>query len=432
MPLFGIEAVLGIPNNSENPPENKAGIALSPKTRSYYPEMAAVLARRFPDQQLRVEMGLHPNGMPIPLVGEADHVLMIQWLNGDNFQDTWVDLDLFGSAFTLDPDSAGPNTPRLGLFFPFADLREHDRTRKPTREGTEITIVKAQGVLVATLAEKVEKVAGAKYVAFVDMHNPWKSSKWFKNVDVINISTINIFADYLINERMLTPDLDTIIASVDVGDLISAYDLASKLGYRVGNGEPLDLTVFLKTRVGDNVFQKLAYGNVRGKRVIVVDDMISGGTTTKESIELLLNEGAEEIIFYATHPVFAGDYYKKLRSLLSEPKVKMIMTTNSLPLPVRQGRSLSIPKARLNGTEKKVKIMDITEWIADKAETLLQSQSGQHAKALLKDEILEPRNPYELLEEITGEKIAPPADVGVYYEGGLVMPFPQSATLFSS
>ncbi len=68
-------------------------------------------------------------------------------------------------------------------------------------------------------------------------------------------------------------------------------------------------------------------GEVKGKRVMIVDDMIATGGTIIEATEKLLSEGAREVEVYATHGIFSGSARKRL----DKSPIKQIYVTNSLP-----------------------------------------------------------------------------------------------------
>ena len=203
-----------------------AGLAISPTTELYYHEMADQIKARFPDCLIRTEWSTHDNDMPLILVGQADKTVMVSWINGDNFPQAFTEIGLFGDALTANPDAAGANTNHLWLFCPFIDFRQHDRTRKPIPETTGKAIVKAQGVTDRALANLFKHVAGAEAVFMVEGHNIWRSGRWFREagLDLINLTTNQITVDYLHNQGYLTPNLENIVVSADIGGLPNAPD----------------------------------------------------------------------------------------------------------------------------------------------------------------------------------------------------------------
>lgn len=68
-------------------------------------------------------------------------------------------------------------------------------------------------------------------------------------------------------------------------------------------------------------------GNVKGRNVLIVDDMISTGGTVIKAAEILKKSGAKNIFVAATHGVFADNALSKL----SKSPIKRIFVTDSLP-----------------------------------------------------------------------------------------------------
>lgn len=87
--------------------------------------------------------------------------------------------------------------------------------------------------------------------------------------------------------------------------------------------------VFLeKTRPSHDVSEIVTItGDVKGKNVLIVDDMISTGGTICNAAELVKQKGARDIFVAATHGVFSGDALKRL----SKAPVKKVFVTDSLP-----------------------------------------------------------------------------------------------------
>ena len=83
-------------------------------------------------------------------------------------------------------------------------------------------------------------------------------------------------------------------------------------------------------------------GDVRGKRAMIIDDMIAGGGTAIEACKRLLAEGAKEVNVIATHGLFVGDAIKKLE----KSKIKRIYVTDSLPQKARSRKIRVIGLAR--------------------------------------------------------------------------------------
>jgi len=64
------------------------------------------------------------------------------------------------------------------------------------------------------------------------------------------------------------------------------------------------------------------------KRAIIVDDMISTGRTIDAAVDLLIEQGIEESVVFATHPVFSNDY----KNILQNSKASKIFVTDSIDI----------------------------------------------------------------------------------------------------
>jgi ribose-phosphate pyrophosphokinase len=141
--------------------------------------------------------------------------------------------------------------------------------------------------------------------------------------------------------------LDLISPLVSQTDVIVAPDeggiaFAKMVGEKCG----LPVIYIQKKRITEEKVEVIEVsGQVKGKRVMIVDDMIATGGTIIEATEKLLSEGAREVEVYATHGIFSGN----ARERLEKSRIKQIYVTNSL-------------SPRSGG---KIKVLDISPLLAD-------------------------------------------------------------------
>jgi ribose-phosphate pyrophosphokinase len=69
-------------------------------------------------------------------------------------------------------------------------------------------------------------------------------------------------------------------------------------------------------------------GDVRGRCAVIVDDMISTGSTLVEAVEAVCQRGADEVYACATHAIFAGNAVE----LIMRSHLKGLVTTDTLPV----------------------------------------------------------------------------------------------------
>jgi ribose-phosphate pyrophosphokinase len=113
------------------------------------------------------------------------------------------------------------------------------------------------------------------------------------------------------------------IAAPDVGGVKTARAFAKMLG-------DADLVVVDKRRPKHNVAQVMnIIGEVQGKNIVIVDDLIDTGSTFVQCVEALKKQGAAQIIGVCTHPVFSGSAVQKLVNCEALTK---LYVTDTIPL----------------------------------------------------------------------------------------------------
>ncbi len=110
------------------------------------------------------------------------------------------------------------------------------------------------------------------------------------------------------------------VVSPDVGNMKIAEKYADLLG--------ADLAVIYKRRIsGSEVVSTQIIGDVQGRTVLMVDDMISTAGTICQAAELVLKAGAVNVYVAASHGVFVGP---AIRRILDSP-IKRVIITNTIP-----------------------------------------------------------------------------------------------------
>jgi ribose-phosphate pyrophosphokinase len=172
--------------------------------------------------------------------------------------------------------------------------------------------------ITAKLVANLMTAAKIDRVLTIDLHAA--QIQGFFDLPVDHLSATPVFFDHFANRR---EELDELcLVSPDVGNVKVAEGFANLLGG--------DLAIINKRRVsGSEVTTGHLIGNVRGKTVLMFDDMISTGGTVAKAAKLVMDEGAKKVIAAATHGVFAG---AKAAENLSTPAISEIIVTNTVPL----------------------------------------------------------------------------------------------------
>lgn len=174
----------------------------------------------------------------------------------------------------------------------------------------------------AKLIANFIQTAGANRVLTLDL--PAGQIQGFFDIPVDNLRIDPIFAAYFAQESL---SQGSVIVAPDVGAARRASMVSERLG--------LPYAVVEKTRVSDKTGQVQAHnviGDVRGKRAIMVDDIISTGGTVLAATDLLLESGAREVYAAFSHGVFAADAIQRIE----ESSLKGVIVTNSIPPPVSE------------------------------------------------------------------------------------------------
>jgi ribose-phosphate pyrophosphokinase len=167
----------------------------------------------------------------------------------------------------------------------------------------------------AKLVAKLLETAGATRIMTMDLHADQIQGFFEKPVDHLFASTI--FVPYV---KSLGLDNLT-IASPDMGGSKRAYAYSKFLGS--------DVVICYKQRKEANKIETMELiGDVTGKNIILVDDMIDTGGTLAKAADLMIEKGALSVRAICTHAILSGDAYEKIeRSKLTE-----LIVTDSIPL----------------------------------------------------------------------------------------------------
>ena len=169
--------------------------------------------------------------------------------------------------------------------------------------------------IAAKLVAKMLEVAGATRIITMDLHADQIQGFFEKPVDHLFASTI--FLPYLKNLN-----LDNLtIASPDMG--------GSKRAYAYSKALESDVVICYKQRAKANVISHMELiGDVTGKNVVLVDDMVDTAGTLTKAADLMMEKGALSVRAICTHPILSGDAYKKIE----KSKLEELIVTDSIPL----------------------------------------------------------------------------------------------------
>ncbi len=147
--------------------------------------------------------------------------------------------------------------------------------------------------ITAKLVANMMETAGITRMVTVDLHA--SQIQGFFDIPVDNLYGAILFMDYIRAKKFKNP----IIASPDVGGVARARYFAKELG--------LDMVIIDKRREKANEAEVMnIIGDVKGKDVILIDDMIDTAGTMMKGAKALKDLGADSVMACCTHPVRSG------------------------------------------------------------------------------------------------------------------------------
>ncbi|MFM8977803.1 MAG: ribose-phosphate diphosphokinase [Bacteroidota bacterium] len=218
---------------------------------------------------------------------------------------------------------------------PYYGFARQDRKDKPR--------VSIASKLVADLLQ----TAGANRVMTMELHAP--QIQGFFNVPFDHLDASTIFVPYV---KSLQLD-QVAIAAPDMGAAARAKFFASHLD--------CPIIVCDKTRARANVVAKIQVsGEVKGKNVVIVDDLVDTAGTIAMVADQLMRKGAASVRAVCTHGVLSGEAFERIaNSALTE-----LVITDTIPL-----RRESIPQ---------IKVLSVAELFAQSIRSVRDFSSISH------------------------------------------------------
>lgn len=176
---------------------------------------------------------------------------------------------------------------------------------------------KARDPISAKLVANLITVAGADRVLTMDLHA--SQLQGFFDIPVDHLVGVPILANYF--AQKFESHEDVVAVSPDVGSVTRTRKFA----------EPLDIPIAIidKRRPKANVCEVMnVVGDVRGKRVIIVDDLMDTGGTITNAANALMDMGAKEVYACCTHGVLSGPAIERIQA----SAIKELVTLNTIPL----------------------------------------------------------------------------------------------------
>lgn len=169
--------------------------------------------------------------------------------------------------------------------------------------------------ITSKLVANLITTAGADRVLAMDLHVG--QIQGFFDIKVDHLFAVSIIIDYF-KKRNLK---NLAILSPDVGGLRRARAYAKRL--------KVPLTLVDKRRPADNKAEVInIVGKIKGKQVLIVDDIVDTGGTLLAAVDSLIEKGATAVYASCTHAVLSGKAYEKINA----SPLKEMVITDTIPL----------------------------------------------------------------------------------------------------
>jgi ribose-phosphate pyrophosphokinase len=242
------------------------------------------LVTRFSDGEVRVEIGENVRGKDTYVLQSTCPPV------NENLMELLVIIDALKRA----------SARRINAIMPYYGYGRQDQKEKPR--------VPLSAKVVADLLS----VAGADRVITIDLHAD--QIQGFFDIPVDNLSGTNVLSDALKEEICG----DEIVVAPDSGGAERARLFASRL--------KLDLAL-MDYREENGTYPRIV-GNVDGKKVIILDDLIDTARTVLRTTSVAKAAGAETVEVCAVHPVLSGASAERIES----SPISKLMVTDTIPL----------------------------------------------------------------------------------------------------
>ncbi len=171
--------------------------------------------------------------------------------------------------------------------------------------------------IAAKMVASMLETAGASRVVTMDLHAD--AIQGFFEIPVDHLYASTLFIPYI---QSLNLD-NLIIASPDMGGAKRAHAYAKFL--------KADVAISYKQRLKANEVSYMELiGDVKGKNVVLVDDLVDTARTLVKATRMMLEKGAESVRAAITHPVLSGNAVE----LIEESPLEELIVTDSIPIKV--------------------------------------------------------------------------------------------------
>ena len=225
------------------------------------------------------------------------------------------------------------STGRITAVIPYFGYARQDRKDQP------------RVPITAKLVANLITTAGADRVLTLDLHA--HQIQGFFDIPLDHLYAGPVFIEHMKKQKLN----NAVVATPDVGGIKMARGFAERLG--------TGFAVVDKRRIDDKKTVAMnVLGDVKGRDVILVDDIIATAGSITEAATALKAEGAKRIFAAVTHPILSGPAVERL----ADSPLEKLWVSDSIPLTKEQ-------------QHKKVEVISVAKLIAEAINRIHNSES---------------------------------------------------------
>ena len=169
--------------------------------------------------------------------------------------------------------------------------------------------------ITAKLVANLVGVAGADRVLTMDLHA--SQIQGFFDIPLDHLFAVTVIVDYFAKKKIKS----LVVASPDVGGIKMARAYAKRLG--------AGLAIVDKRRLDDTHAEVMSIlGDVKGKNIVIVDDLVATASSICEAAAALKKAGALKIWAAVSHPILSGPAIERVKA----SPIEEFAVTDSIPL----------------------------------------------------------------------------------------------------
>jgi ribose-phosphate pyrophosphokinase len=250
-------------------------------------KLAKALISRFSEGEIRVQIEENVRGRDVFIVQSTCPPV------NDNLVELLVMVDALRRA----------SAKRVTAVIPYFGYARQDRKDMP------------RVPITAKLVANLLTTAGVDRVLTIDLHAG--QIQGFFDIPLDHLFAVKVLMGYFIKKKIN----NLVVVSPDVGGIKMARAYAKRIN--------ADLAIVDKRRVDDQKTEAMnILGEVKGKNVVIVDDMVATAGSLVEATQALKAAGAKDIYAAATHPVLSGPAIDRVQ----KSHLKELLVTDTIPI----------------------------------------------------------------------------------------------------